>query len=98
LRYCGVMHMPTTRCRRIARRALMALAVVVLLLASSVSSWFCLHWLKGRGTISAPASKTLTQTVFVPVIGCIGGELPRHEFLWRATLWCRFRGSGANIP
>src|SRR5262245_21209897 len=85
--------MPATRPRRIVGRAVIVLSVVLLLLASYVSSWLCFNWLKGRGNISASASTTLTRTVYAPMVGYMTGEMPGHEVLWRATLWCRFRGN-----
>ena len=75
----------------------MALAVVVLLVASYISSWFFVNWLVGRRTITMPASATLRETVFAPVAAYIVGELPGHEILWRATLWCQLKGAGADI-
>ena len=95
--------MSTAR-RRIVRRAVMALAGVVLLVSVYVASYGAALWLEGRGALgkkpglSNAVMNRLHKTVFVPIhVGADWG-VPLCHTIERFGVWCACRGLGLEVP
>jgi hypothetical protein len=82
-----------SRRRRIVRRALTALAVVLLLFSSYFSLWVCHDWGRVAGKpltlLRVPAEKV----VFAPIDTYLEYRLPGAETLWTIKEWSRHGGT-----
>jgi hypothetical protein len=76
--------MPSTRRRRIVRRAVTPLAVVVLLVSGYVGSFLGTEWLVGRGVIKPGTMLPLQETIYAPLWLYIQSSLPGSELLHQA--------------
>src|SRR5262245_60269751 len=79
--------MPTLRRRRIARRAMMALAGCVLLIAWYVGAWLAVSRAEHDGIVSKATAQRI-RPVFVPLISYCDQEWPASGLL--RGLWWRF--------
>ncbi|MFO1094713.1 MAG: hypothetical protein U0992_15615 [Planctomycetaceae bacterium] len=86
--------MPATRPQRIVKRAVMALAVVLLLLNGYVVSYVGMFWLAGRGSWSLGTVGRLQTTVFEPIRSYSQHEYPGTDLLTDMSGWAHLRGSG----
>lgn len=77
------------RRRRIVKRAIGTLAVVALLVAGYVSSYFTVLWLAGRGTIS---SNNPIGTIYGPLFLYQLSDLPGSDDLGAVAMWCLSNG------
>src|SRR5262245_49077867 len=92
--------MSATRPRRIVRRAVIALAVVVLLPVWYVASWGTVQWLPGRGVSLQPerqisqaiSSGGVDRIVFMPLDRYSLCGLPGGKSAWVFSRWCFWRG------
>lgn len=88
--------MAESRKRRIVRRAVIALAVVVLLLSGYVSAYFGMSWLRGRRVVSPNQAKTIRTTVFAPFHAYKQDEdAPGSRTFRLLELWCMNHGNGS---
>jgi len=90
--------MHTTRPRRNVRRAVMALAVVVLMPVAYVGNYGLESWLHGRGIIGVGLDSTLQQTVFAPLHWYERNDLYANRMIHCFGRWCYFQGAGTPIP
>jgi hypothetical protein len=78
--------MATSRKRRFVKRAVLAVAGVVLLVSGYVSSWFTVSWAERTGTI-APLTAERLRPAFFPVLQFCESDLPGAGIL--ADAWWR---------
>jgi hypothetical protein len=76
-----------TRAQRIVRRAGLALAIAVLLVAAYLGSLGVIHWMNGRGYLSDSTRITAETTVFAPIHLYREAELPGAEILRCFFMW-----------
>jgi hypothetical protein len=87
--------MPTTRRRRVVRRAVMALLVIVLLPIGYVSSYCGMYWLRGMRVVNPNQSHALKATVFAPLAAYINdNDVPGSHTIRVLELWCMYHGNG----
>ena len=86
--------MPATRRRRIVRRAVMALAVVVLLVVWYVAAFASVSWSVGAGYISGKTDDVMQHTVFAPLrwYAYDDPDKPFANDLRTLRLWCLLQG------
>src|SRR5262245_44297063 len=91
-----------SRKRRIAKRALLAVMVVVLLVNSYVCAWLYRGWncFRPFEIASTPYPlqhelRALPVEVWSPLIAYSFSDLPGGDSLLTATVWCDF---GGNLP
>ena len=89
------MDVPLTPRRRIVRRAVMVVAVVVLLPAAYICAYGETYWLWGRGTISIRTLTRLELNVFAPLHYYDG---PGSKSLREWCGWCHWMGAGRPPP
>jgi hypothetical protein len=82
---------------RIIRRAVMAVAVVVLLLGSYLGSYAGAVWLEGQRRISRPTLNSLRETVFAPAHYYADSYFPGAQTYRRCVLYAHFRGLGMPV-
>ena len=93
--------MPTTHRRRIVRRAVMALAAMVLMMGWYVSSYGTCRFLAGRAKWNTwwyRVMGRLEPVVFEPVHVYQWSGLPGDITLQVFGEWCYYRGSGRPVP
>jgi hypothetical protein len=89
--------MTERRPRRIVRRAVMVVAVVVLLLSGYLSAFISAAWLYGHGTISYPTFATLRDTVFAPANWYGHTYFPGGPTLGRCVEYAHNQGKGQPL-
>ena len=86
-----------TTCRyRIVRRAVMVIAVVVVLTGWYVSSYMSLNWCVGRQLVSLTTFDTLVETVFRPITEYRNSDWPGSQTLKAIDCLCYQRGRGES--
>jgi len=86
--------MAEVRKRRIVGRAVMAVAVVVLLPVWYVSAYCGMYWLRGKRVVSPSQSQTLKATVFAPLDAYLKDEdAPGSHTIRVFELWWMYRGN-----
>jgi len=86
--YC----MPTTRRRRIVRRAVMVVAWVVLLVSGYMGSCLAVHFAMGAGWIRYPHETSPHETVYRPIVWYILSEQPGGLYIGQMMTEAHHRG------
>jgi len=86
--------MPSPSPRRWLRRAVTALAVMVLLASGYVGSFVGLYWVTGFGVVSGVTFGQLRTTLFAPAESYIKSDYPGGRTLNRLTMWFFLQGRG----
>ena len=82
--------------RKRRKRAVLVLAIVLVLLTHYVSCWLGMHWLLGHGDISLQTASNLQSTVFSPPAMYCREEMPGHRFILDVATWMENRGAGSD--
>jgi hypothetical protein len=88
--------MTERRPRRIVRRAVMAVAGIVLLLAGYVGSYGYMRWLHGREEIDSRSAAMFYATSYAPLRLYERSGLPWSKHLRRFGAWCYWKGGGMS--
>jgi hypothetical protein len=90
--------------RRVFRRAVIALAVSVLLVSGYIASYGAANWLEGRWhrgnspSLSPDAMMRLDQTLFAPIHVGAASKVPYCRSIQNFGVWCHYRGEGKYVP
>jgi hypothetical protein len=81
----------------IARRVVLTVAGLVLLLSGYIASWGAMNWLFGRAVIDMPTYSKLNGTIYSPLILLMDTDTIASRFLLTFSFWCTHKGHGGQV-